>query len=114
MTSKCEHIGAILALNPEGQLNSGNAAAAEAEIMEHLARGTNQLLLDFSELDYISSAGLRVVLVAAKRLKQSAGQLVLCGLRPHIREVFDISGFLTILTVAETRQQALQQFKSIV
>ncbi len=110
MTSKYEHIGNILVISPEGQLNSGNAAAAEAEILGQLAGGANRLLLDLTQLDYISSAGLRVVLVMAKRLKQSAGQLVLCGMRPHIRDVFDISGFLNILNVAETRELALQRF----
>ncbi|MEO8838425.1 MAG: STAS domain-containing protein [Herbaspirillum sp.] len=113
MIDKCEQSGAVLIVSPEGQLNSGNAAVAEAEILGYLTGGANQLLLDLSELDYISSAGLRVVLVAAKRLKQSAGQLVLCGMRPHIREVFDISGFLTILNVTETREQALQEFHHI-
>lgn len=110
MTSNYEQIGDILVISPEGQLNSGNAADAEAEILARLTAGANRLLLDLSRLDYISSAGLRVVLVLAKRLRQSAGQLVLCGMRAHIREVFDISGFLNILNVTDTREQALARF----
>ena len=61
-------------------------------------------------MDYISSAGLRLVLVVAKRLKQDNGQLLLCGMQSHIREVFDISGFLAILNVADTRSEALARF----
>ena len=66
-----------------------------------------QLVLDFAALDYISSAGLRLVLVLAKRLKQERGRLVLCAMQPHVHEVFDISGFLAILDVQATRQEAL-------
>ena len=69
--------------------------------------GRDQLVLDFAALDYISSAGLRLVLVLAKRLKQERGRLVLCAMQPHVHEVFDISGFLAILDVQATRQEAL-------
>nr|WP_249292564.1 STAS domain-containing protein [Achromobacter ruhlandii] len=48
-----------------------------------------------------------MVLVLAKRLKQGAGALALCAMQPHVREVFDISGFLAILTVVDTRQEAV-------
>ena len=72
--------------------------------------GTKNLILDFAGLDYISSAGLRMVLVVAKRLKQESGLLVLCGMQPHVREVFDISGFLAILNVEPTRSEALTRF----
>jgi stage II sporulation protein AA (anti-sigma F factor antagonist) len=67
-------------------------------------------VLDFAGLDYISSAGLRMVLVVAKRLKQESGLLVLCGMQPHVHEVFDISGFLAILNVEPTRSEALARF----
>lgn len=94
----------------QGQINSTNAASTEAEILALITAGQKNLLLDFSALDYISSAGLRLVLVVAKRLKQDGGKLVLCGMQTHIREVFDISGFLAILNVVETRAEALASF----
>ena len=94
----------------QGQINSTNAAITEAEILALVMAGHKNLLLDFSGLDYISSAGLRLVLVVAKRLKQDNGQLLLCGMQSHIREVFDISGFLAILNVVETRSEALARF----
>ncbi|MBH1965472.1 MAG: STAS domain-containing protein [Comamonadaceae bacterium] len=93
-----------------GQLNSGNAASAENDILGLIAQGDKKLVLDFSNLDYISSAGLRVVLIAAKRLKAESGQMVLFGMQPQVREIFDISGFLSILEVKETREQALSHF----
>ncbi len=93
-----------------GQLNSANAASVESELLTLVNQGTKHWLLDFSALDYISSAGLRVVLVLAKRLRQESGKLVLCGMQPHVREVFDISGFLTILTVEPGRSEGLARF----
>ena len=69
--------------------------------------GEHKWVLDMAGVEYISSAGLRVVLLLAKRLKQNSGHLVLCGLQPHVHEVFDISGFLAILDVADSRDAAL-------
>ena len=90
-----------------GQINSANAGALEAQLLTLVDGGVRQLVLDFAALDYISSAGLRLVLVLAKRLKQERGRLVLCDMQPHVHEVFDISGFLAILDVQATRQEAL-------
>lgn len=104
-----EKIGNILILCPEGQINSSNAAGIEADLMEHINKGERSLVLDLSHLQYISSAGLRVVLVLAKRLREEGGRVVLGGLLPHVYEVFNISGFLSILTVVETREAALEK-----
>ena len=95
----------IIAL--EGQVNSSNAATVETEVLAVVNQGAKNVLLNMTELSYISSAGLRVVLVLAKRLKQERGRLVLCAMQPHVHEVFDISGFLAILDVQATRQEAL-------
>lgn len=107
MNLASDKVGDVLVVLPEGQINSANAAGVEADLMAHIDRGDRKVVLDLERLDYISSAGLRVVLVLAKRLKQDAGALVLCNIQPHVREVFDISGFLSILTVTDTREQAI-------
>lgn len=97
----------IIAL--QGQINSANAATVETEVLAVLQKGAKNVLLDMTELSYISSAGLRVVLVLAKRLKQAGGKLVIYGMQAHVREVFDISGFLAILNVTATRNEAVEQ-----
>ena len=51
------------------------------------------MAVDFAELEYLSSAGLRVLLKATKRLKQASGKIVLCDMADYVREVFEISGF---------------------
>ena len=93
----------------KGQLNSGNAASTEGDILALIEQGEHRLLFDFSELDYISSAGLRVVLVAAKRLKPLEGKLAVYGMQPQVKEVFEISGFLRILEIAHSREDAIRR-----
>lgn len=107
MNLAIEKIGPALVISPRGQINSANAATVESDLIKHIDNGENRLVLDLSGLDYISSAGLRVMLLVAKRLKQQTGLLALCNIQPHVREVFDISGFLAILTVVESRGDAL-------
>jgi stage II sporulation protein AA (anti-sigma F factor antagonist) len=102
-----EKIGEALVVSPEGQLNSSNAASVGADLLAQVEQGERKVVLDLSRLAYISSAGLRVVLQLAKQIKQQAGNLVLCSLQPHVHEVFEISGFLAILTAVESRDDAL-------
>ncbi len=104
-----EKNGEILLVSTAGQINSANAAELESSLLEWVEEGEYRWVLDMSGVEYISSAGLRVVLLLAKRLKQKAGHLVLCGLQPHVLEVFDISGFLSILDVAESRDAAFSR-----
>ncbi len=66
-------------------------------------------MLDLSGVDYISSAGLRVILVAGKKLRATQGQLVLCGLRDEVRGVFEMSGFLDLFAVTANAEEALAQ-----
>jgi stage II sporulation protein AA (anti-sigma F factor antagonist) len=96
----------VLVLKPEGRLDSNNVGAAETEVFALLGQGYRHVVVDLSGLDYISSAGLRLILVAAKRLSMSSGKLALCAMKPNIREVFEISGFVSILTVVGSRQEA--------
>jgi anti-anti-sigma factor len=104
-----DRIEDVLFLALQGRLDSVNAAEVEASIKERITQGASRIALDFSEIVYVSSAGLRVVLVVAKRLKEIGGRLVLIGLAPSVREVFAISGFLQILTVCEDREAALAE-----
>jgi len=71
------------------------------------ARTGQAVVLDFAAVDYISSAGLRVLLMAAKRLKEPPGGLVLCGMGPSVRTVLELAGFLPLFTVEARREQAL-------
>ena len=102
-----EKNGEILLVSTAGQINSANAAELETQLLQWVEEGEHKWVLDMSGVEYISSAGLRVVLLLAKRLKQQGGRVVLCSLQPHVLEVVDISGFLSILDVADSRDAAL-------
>ncbi len=66
--------------------------------------------MNFEKLHYISSAGLRVLLAAAKQLKTADGELRICDLNEVVKEVFDISGFSTIFKIFENETEALDSF----
>jgi len=110
MSFSSEKHGGILVVSLADQVNSANAPEVESAFLGHLDQGETRCVLDLSRLDYISSAGLRVILMAAKRLKQNSGRLVLCGLQPNVQEVLDISGFLSFLDVVESRAAAMARF----
>ena len=95
-------IGDVLVIQPIGRLDSTSSPELERLLIESLDAGTKRLLFDFSSLDYISSAGLRVVLLAGKRLRPVQGKMALVGMRDVVQEVFEMSGFLSLFAVANT------------
>ena len=97
----------ILVVLPVGRLDSTNTSAFESIIMDHINNGERHLIIDFSRLSFISSSGMRALLIAAKKLNAFQGQLVLCAMQDHIYEVFRISGFDQIISIHDSRQSAI-------
>lgn len=93
-----------------GSLDSNTSPKAQQEIEGVLAAGARKVAIDCTGLDYISSAGLRVMLGAAKKLSGAGSGLRLFGLNQSVREVFDISGFSKILAVFTSEGEALRGF----
>ena len=93
-----------------GNLDSNTSPQAQQAIDGILASGGQKMVVDFTALDYVSSAGLRVLLGTARRLSGAGGALRLFGLNETVQEVFDISGFSTILAVFATEADALKGF----
>jgi anti-anti-sigma factor len=89
-----------------GSLDSTTSPQAQKSL-DGVVAGAKKVLLDFSQLDYISSAGLRVLLGAAKQLRASGGKLGMFGLNQSVREVFEISGFSSILAVYPSEAEAV-------
>ncbi|CAA7623930.1 Anti-sigma factor antagonist [Candidatus Terasakiella magnetica] len=94
-------------ISMSGKLDSTNAPEAERAVMGALAEGSLKVVLDLAGLEYVSSAGLRVVLMAVKRLKAAGGQLILCSVQPGVKEILDIAGFTAVLSLSPDRPQAL-------
>lgn len=96
----------ITVLKLSGRLDGVAAPQLEAKLAEVLAAGKDRLVFDCSDVEYASSAGLRVFLLAAKQFKTRGGSCSFAALAPALREVFSLSGFLEVLEVHDTVAQA--------
>ena len=94
----------ILIVAPQGRVDSNSAGAFETSVLGHATEA--RLLIDLSGIEYISSAGLRVFLMLARKVKEAGGRLVLCGMGPSVRQVFDLAGFTALFAVEPTVAQA--------
>ena len=94
----------------QGNLDSNTSPQAQQALDAVLAGGAKKVAIDFTALDYISSAGLRILLGAAKKLQGAGSGLRLFGLNETVREVFEISGFATILQVKGSEAEAVAGF----
>ena len=110
MEIKTTETGDVSVVDIQGHLDTNTSPEAEAAINALIDAGTSRILIDFGALDYISSAGLRVLLATAKKLKAAGGDLKICSLNDTVQEVFDISGFSSILAVSANQEEALASF----
>jgi anti-sigma B factor antagonist/stage II sporulation protein AA (anti-sigma F factor antagonist) len=110
MTLEQQARGDITILRPVGRLDSASSPELELAILERLDGGCRRLVFDLADMDYVSSAGLRVILLAGKKLRASQGKLVIAGMRDMVREVFEMSGFLTLFAVAPSVDDAIAKF----
>src|SRR4030095_2958424 len=96
----------ILALS--GKLDATTAKTFEDKILGVINSGTQRLVVDLSQLDYVSSSGLRVFIIAAQRLQTVGGKIVLCSMKDHVRQVFDLAGFSSMLSIYGSRDEAIK------
>jgi anti-anti-sigma factor len=89
-----------------GRLDTSSGAAVEAAVRGSFAASGSRLLFDMRDVIYVSSAGVRVVLLAAKQAKATNGRFALFGLSPSVREVFEISGLGKILHLLDSEDEA--------
>jgi anti-anti-sigma factor len=109
---RLESIGLTTVVIPEGRLDFGAAAGFQAQLEQVLAgSGTEpvRVIIDCAGLDYVSSAGLRVFLLASRASQRAGVAFSMCALTPAVREVFDVSGFSRVIEVYADRAAALAQ-----
>jgi len=104
-------IGDIVVAVMIPRFDAYTANDVETVFRDQIAKGTKKLIVDFSQTEYIASAGLRVLLSAAKSLQKSGGQIVLFSMKPYVYEVFEISGFTQIFKIYASQQEALASLK---
>ena len=102
-----ERQGGTLALKVSGRVDSTNASDFEKALTGSVQDGDQIVVLDFESLAYISSAGLRALLLMAKFLKNKSMKFAIYGMPAPIREIFDISGFDRIIPVHSTQDDAV-------
>lgn len=95
-------------IKPSGRMDASTSAVFEKECDKWIEKGDKKLIADFENLEYISSAGLRSVLVVGKKLKPAGGELVLCNMNGMVEEVFNMSGFNNIFKIFDTFEAALE------
>jgi anti-sigma B factor antagonist len=99
--------GATL-LSLSGRIDGSNAGELEERLMEYVGQDA-RIVLDFSSVPYISSAGLRVMLSIAKGLSACKGKLVLCNLQAAVLAIFEMCGFVEVLAIVDTLEEAIQK-----
>lgn len=98
----------VLAL--AGRIDSSNAKKFEEAMLKQVDAASAGVLVDLKDLEYISSAGLRVILLAAKQQQRQGRKFALCTPSPEILEVFEVSGFNKIIDIHGAKADALAKF----
>ena len=112
MECKALEIANVTLFQVEGRIDHTTAKSFETKLLLKLSACTGEekkLLLDCSLLQYISSAGLRVLMIAAKQCRKQNGKMVLAALQPVIQEIFQISRFNTVFEIFPTVGAALER-----
>lgn len=98
----------IPVIQASGRLDASTVSILEHALMRALRTTAKVIILDLSEVTYISSSGLRVLLTARRQLRDRRGQLILCALSQSVRDVFDMVGFTVLFEVADSLEHARQ------
>ena len=111
METKNEGDVTLVLVNP--RFDPITAKEIETKLTAIVDGGAKKLLCDFSSTEYISSAGLRVMLSAVKKLQKSGGKMVLSCMQPFVSSVFKMAGFDQIFEICETKEQAMASLKRV-
>lgn len=103
---KNEEKGTLISVT--GRMDAVSSPEFEKKLGRLIDEGNVNLIIDLTELDYISSSGLRSILITAKKLKGKNGQILLASLQAIVKEVFEISGFSIIIPIYESVEEAIE------
>jgi anti-anti-sigma factor len=97
-------LASAVILAVQGRLDSVHAPALRSRLEQMAAAGTTRIVLDLTQVGFISSAGLHVLLTTGQLLSGQGGQMVLAGLSPENRRLFDLAGFTDLFVIAADRE----------
>lgn len=112
MSLSSEKIGNTLLLSPEGRIDSGNAESFKNDVSRYIEEGSESIVLDFINVEYISSACLRSLLRLSKLIKEHQRKMVICNLQDSVNKIIKVSGFDSILDIYEDRESALNKLST--
>ena len=101
----------LLVLCLDGRLDTVSSKTFEEKVLALVDGGERRIVIDLSRMDYVSSSGLRVFLVASKRLTSAGGKVVFCSIQEPVKQVFDIVGFYSILSILNSKDEALNSLR---
>ena len=93
-----------------GRLDSNTSPGLEQKLFQAISAGAKNMVVDFKDIDYISSAGLRVILKAFKALQREDGRIILCSMQKYVREIFKMIGIDSFVPILDTMADALKAF----
>lgn len=102
-----EKRGNVKIVGLRGRLDANSSPLAEKRLQGFIEQGEERIVLDLSELTYISSLGLRIFIATAKNIQKVNGKLALAGLNDHIYEIFKIARFTTIFSIYPKCEEAV-------
>ena len=105
LTSTVDH--GIVLIEVEGEVDAHTAGQLDGVLRDLLAQGHSRLVLDASQMGFISSAGLRAIVFAYREACQRGGQVRLFGLDGPTRRIFEVAGLDECLHLSETREEAM-------
>jgi anti-anti-sigma factor len=93
---------------PKGRLDTAGAGPFADQLAQQIRSGARILLIDLRQVLYVSSAGIRALLMTARLVDQHQGKFVLCGISPEIMRVFALGGLNTVFTICPTREDGVR------
>lgn len=100
--------GSVVSVTMKGRLDSVGADLLKAHLTQLIDAGTARLVIDFGQVAYISSAGFRVLLIAAKLAEHANGALALSGISGEVKRLFDLAALSEMFTILPDRAQAVE------
>ena len=106
-----QHDGDITVVEIEGRIDSNSAKEFGDKLIELIRSGRTQLVVDFKNIVYISSAGFRALLLTAKLADETSGRFALCGLSAEVRRLFDLGAFTDLFPIYSSREEGLAELQ---
>ena len=111
MSVESHRNGTVVIVTPQDRFDTNSAPEVERVLVDHIERGEKQIVLDLSNISYISSIGLRVILKAVMAMIRTGGRLVLCGGNDQVRTVLQLSGAMIMSLYAATLDEAISKIQ---